>query len=71
MTSRPVRTSRSDQPVRRAPRGQQVDPDPGSGASRVAGGMLAVGVVLWALTWFANRGLRGQKTGFRDIERLE
>ncbi len=38
---------------------------------QVAGGMLAVGVVLWALTWFANRGLRGQKTGFRDIENLE
>ncbi len=38
---------------------------------KVAGGMLAVGVVLWALTWFVNRGLRGQKTGFRDIDRLE
>jgi len=38
---------------------------------QVAAGMLAVGVVLWALTWLANRGLRGQKTGFRDIDHLE
>ncbi|GAA5151311.1 APC family permease [Nocardioides marinquilinus] len=38
---------------------------------KVAGGMLAVGVVLWALTWLTNRGVRGKKTGFRDIEHLE
>ena len=38
---------------------------------KVAGGMLAVGIVLWALTWLANRGLRGKRTGFRDIEHLE
>ena len=38
---------------------------------QVAAGMLAVGVVLWAITWLVNRGGRGKKTGFRDIERLE
>ena len=38
---------------------------------KVAGGMLAVGVVLWAVTWLLNRGVRGQKTGFRDIDHLE
>ncbi len=38
---------------------------------KVAGGMLAVGVVLWAATWLLNRGVRGQKTGFRDIDHLE
>ncbi len=38
---------------------------------KVAGGMLAVGIVLWALTWLANRGLRGKRTGFRDIDHLE
>ena len=38
---------------------------------RIAGGLLAVGVVLWAVTWATNRGVRARKTGFRDIERLE
>lgn len=37
----------------------------------IAGGMLLVGVVLWALTWATNRGVRAQKTGFRDIDHLE
>ena len=37
----------------------------------VAGGLLAIGVVLWALTWATNRGVRAKKTGFRDIEHLE
>ncbi|MDN4163461.1 APC family permease [Nocardioides abyssi] len=37
----------------------------------IAGGLLAVGVVLWALTWLTNRGVRAKKTGFRDIEHLE
>jgi amino acid transporter len=37
----------------------------------IALGLLAVGVVLWALTWLVNRGSRSQKTGFRDIEHLE
>lgn len=38
---------------------------------KIAGGMLMVGIVLWALTWATNRGVRAQKTGFRDIEHLE
>jgi APA family basic amino acid/polyamine antiporter len=38
---------------------------------KVAGGLLALGVVLWALTWMTNRGVRAKKTGFRDIEHLE
>ena len=37
----------------------------------IAGGMLLVGIVLWALTWATNRGVRAQKTGFRDIDHLE
>ena len=37
----------------------------------VAGGLLAIGVVLWAVTWATNRGIRAKKTGFRDIEHLE
>ncbi|WP_210648530.1 APC family permease [Nocardioides sp. SYSU D00065] len=38
---------------------------------KIAAGLLAVGVVLWALTWMTNRGVRAKKTGFRDIEHLE
>ena len=38
---------------------------------QIAGGLLAIGVVLWALTWLTNRGIRAKKTGFRDIEHLE
>jgi len=38
---------------------------------KVAGGMLAVGVVLWVFTWLTNRGVRAKKTGFRDIEHME
>jgi APA family basic amino acid/polyamine antiporter len=37
----------------------------------VAGGLLAVGIVLWVLTWMTNRGIRAKKTGFRDIEHME
>ena len=37
----------------------------------IAGALLGAGVVLWALTWLTNRGVRGSKTGFRDIETLE
>ena len=33
--------------------------------------MLVIGIVLWALTWLTNRGVRAKKTGFRDIEHLE
>jgi basic amino acid/polyamine antiporter, APA family len=38
---------------------------------KVAGGLLAVGIVLWVLTWFVNRAIRSQATGFRDVEHLE
>ena len=38
---------------------------------KIAGGLLAVGIVLWALTWLTNRGVRAKKTGFRDIDHLE
>lgn len=38
---------------------------------QVAGGMLALGVVLWLVTWLTNRGVRGKRTGFRDIEHLQ
>jgi hypothetical protein len=27
--------------------------------------------VLWAITWMTNRGVRAQKTGFRDIEHMD
>jgi basic amino acid/polyamine antiporter, APA family len=37
---------------------------------QIAGGLLAIGVVLWLITWFLNRGLRAQKTGFRDPDHL-
>ncbi|WP_240917907.1 APC family permease [Phycicoccus sp. HDW14] len=36
----------------------------------IAGWLLAIGVVLWAVTWFANRALRGKKTYLRDPEEL-
>ena len=38
---------------------------------QIAGGLLAIGIVLWAITWMTNRGIRAKKTGFRDIEHLE
>lgn len=38
---------------------------------QVAGGLILLGIVLWAVTWTTNRGVRAQKTGFRDIEHLE
>ncbi|CUR53980.1 putative amino acid/polyamine transporter [metagenome] len=38
---------------------------------KIAGGLLVLGIVLWALTWMTNRGVRAKKTGFRDIEHLE
>ena len=38
---------------------------------KIAAGLLGLGVVLWALTWLTNRGVRAKKTGFRDIEHLE
>ncbi|HEY0642834.1 MAG TPA: APC family permease [Nocardioides sp.] len=38
---------------------------------KIAAGLLAIGIVLWALTWVTNRGVRAKKTGFRDIDHLE
>jgi amino acid transporter len=32
----------------------------------LAGYLLALGIVLWAITWFANRALRAKKTYLRD-----
>ena len=33
--------------------------------------LIGIGIVLWALTWLTNRGVRAKKTGFRDIEHME
>ncbi len=38
---------------------------------KIALGLLAVGVVLWLVTWFTNRAVRSQATGFRDVDHLE
>ena len=38
---------------------------------QIAAGLLVIGVVLWAITWATNRGIRAKKTGFRDIDHLE
>ena len=38
---------------------------------KIALGLLAVGVVLWVITWFINRAVRSQATGFRDVDHLE
>jgi amino acid transporter len=38
---------------------------------KIAAGLLGLGVVLWALTWATNRGVRAKRTGFRDIDHLE
>ncbi len=37
---------------------------------KIAGILLVIGVVLWAITWFANRALRAKKTYLRDPEAL-
>ena len=37
---------------------------------RIAGLLLALGVVLWALTWLWNRGARARRTRFSDPEEL-
>jgi APA family basic amino acid/polyamine antiporter len=37
----------------------------------IAAYLLAVGVVLWLLTWLWNRGVRAKKTGFRDVESID
>ena len=36
----------------------------------IAGWLLAVGLVLWLVTWLVNRGVRAKKTGFRDPDKL-
>ncbi len=38
---------------------------------QIAAVLLGIGIVLWAITWATNRGVRAQKTGFRDIEHME
>lgn len=38
---------------------------------RIAGWLLAIGVVLWAMTWLANRFFFAKKTYMRDPEELE
>ncbi len=38
---------------------------------QIAAGLMVLGVVLWAITWAINRGGRGKRTGFRDIDHLE
>lgn len=35
---------------------------------KIAGWLMLVGIVLWAITWMANRALRGKKTYMRDPE---
>ncbi len=37
----------------------------------IAGWLLVVGIVLWLITWFLNRGVRAKKTGFRNVEDLK
>jgi len=38
---------------------------------QIAGVLLLIGVVLWAITWATNRGVRAKKTGFRDIDHMD
>lgn len=35
---------------------------------QIAAGLVVIGVMLWVLTWVANRGVRSQQDGFRDID---
>ncbi|CAM4142187.1 APC family permease [Janibacter anophelis] len=37
----------------------------------IAGGLLALGVILWAVTWFLNRALYAKKTYMRDPEHID
>jgi amino acid transporter len=37
---------------------------------KIAASLVGIGVVLWALTWLTNRGVRAKKTGFRDVDHL-
>ncbi|MGY2704050.1 MULTISPECIES: APC family permease [unclassified Nocardioides] len=38
---------------------------------QVAGGLLVLGIALWAFTWLTNRAVRAKRTGFRDIEHVD
>jgi amino acid transporter len=38
---------------------------------QIAGGLMIIGIALWAITWAVNRGVRAQRTGFRDIDHLD
>ena len=38
---------------------------------KVAGVLIAIGIVLWALTWFINRAIYGRKTYLKNPEALE
>ncbi|MBJ7356213.1 APC family permease [Nocardioides sp.] len=38
---------------------------------RIAGVLLLIGVALWVLTWATNRGVRAQRTGFRNIDHMD
>jgi len=37
---------------------------------QIGAGLLGLGVVLWALTWMTNRGVRAKSTRFRDVDHL-
>ena len=37
----------------------------------IAGGLLALGVLLWVVTWFINRAVYGKKTYMRDPEHID
>jgi len=36
----------------------------------IAGLLMALGVVLWLITWLVNRGVFARRTGFRDIDHM-
>jgi basic amino acid/polyamine antiporter, APA family len=36
----------------------------------IAAGLIALGVALWVLTWLWNRGARGKRTGFSEVDRF-
>ena len=36
----------------------------------IALALLGIGIVLWAITWATNRGIRAKRTGFRDIDHM-
>ncbi|GAB3265912.1 APC family permease [Nocardioides dilutus] len=38
---------------------------------QIAGVLLLIGAVLWAITWATNRGVRAQRTGFRNIDHMD